>query len=218
MDNYRKCGKCKNTILGPKGIVDKKSFWKWSVKGGHPDKGGNEDIFKDVSACNDMFESGVCNWSTNYRYDASPPRRSSPPRRPAASRAPPRARSPPRARPPRSRGRKPCRPDQYRNPETGRCKKKPSDARAPAGTRRRKPCKEGEYRHPETGRCRKIRRPNSSRPPRERSPRTGLKPCKAGYERNMETRRCRKIRRSRRSRRRTRSRSRRRSRKYSRRY
>lgn len=210
MDSYRKCGKCKN-ILNSYGINDRKSFHRWSVTGGHPDKGGDYLIFQEVSSCNDMFgKEGLCNWNTDYRYAPSPPRRPAPAPRTKPKKAKTTKSKTTKAKPKKagSKDRKPCKSNQYRNPETGRCKKKES----------RKPCKEGEYRHPETGRCRKIRRPTSSRPPREKSPRTGLKPCKEGYARNMETRRCRKIRRSRRSRRRTRSRSRRRSRKYSRRY
>lgn len=95
---------------------------------------------------------------------------------------------------------KPCRPDQFRNPETNRCKLKSAASsslqacatdqyRNPETNRCRKvgsgnsslaPCKPGQYRSPETNRCRKIE--SSSTP----------KPCQAGYERNSETNRCRK--------------------------
>ncbi|MDR1196678.1 MAG: lamin tail domain-containing protein [Candidatus Nomurabacteria bacterium] len=93
-----------------------------------------------------------------------------------------------------------CAEDQFRNPETGRCKKLAAAktlADCPAGkyrnpeTNRCKnivdatstlvPCKEGQYRNPETNRCKKIDSDD------------GLKPCAEGYERNPETNRCRKI-------------------------
>jgi len=58
---------------------------------------------------------------------------------------------------------KPCKEDQYRHPETGRCRKISSTkSRKP---REPKPCKEDQYRHPETGRCRQI--PGTKRKPRE---------------------------------------------------
>lgn len=67
-----------------------------------------------------------------------------------------------------------CKADQYRNPETGRCKKIDSGTTL-------KPCRADQYRNPETGRCKKI------------ASDSGLKPCKEGWERNPETNRCRKI-------------------------
>lgn len=48
-----------------------------------------------------------------------------------------------------------CRPDQYRNPSTGRCKKRsPSRSRPKKKIIGRKPCKSHQYRHPVTNRCR----------------------------------------------------------------
>jgi hypothetical protein len=50
---------------------------------------------------------------------------------------------------------KACRPDQYRNPATGRCRKKSrSRPSAPKKVVRRKACKSYQYRHPVTKRCR----------------------------------------------------------------
>ncbi len=67
----------------------------------------------------------------------------------------------------------PCDADQYRNPETGRCKKYATASSL-------KPCKKNQYRNPETNRCRKI------------STKT-LKPCKEGQYRNPETNRCKSV-------------------------
>lgn len=69
---------------------------------------------------------------------------------------------------------KPCRSDQYRSPETNRCRKI-------AAATTKKPCNADQYRSPETGRCRKIA--TTATPT----------PCKEGWERNQETNRCRKI-------------------------
>ena len=69
----------------------------------------------------------------------------------------------------------PCRADQYRNPETNRCRLLPRTA-TPS------PCKPNQYRSPETNRCRTI------------AVAAIPKPCEAGQERNAETGRCRKIR------------------------
>ena len=73
--------------------------------------------------------------------------------------------------------RKPCAADQFRNPETGRCKR-----RQETGSSALTPCKPGQVRNPETNRCRMI----------GDSPAT-LTPCKAGQERNPETNRCRAV-------------------------
>jgi len=51
--------------------------------------------------------------------------------------------------------RKACRPDQYRNPTTGRCKKRSSRSRPKKKVvRKRNPCQSHQYRHPVTHRCR----------------------------------------------------------------
>lgn len=71
---------------------------------------------------------------------------------------------------------KPCASNQYRNPETGRCKLIGSATSAPT------PCKAGQERSPETNRCRSIV-----------SATTSPAPCKEGQERNPETNRCRNI-------------------------
>lgn len=70
---------------------------------------------------------------------------------------------------------KPCADNQYRSPETNRCR---LIAAAPTQT----PCKDNQYRSEETGRCRQIAI-TSDEPT----------PCKEGQERNPETNRCRTI-------------------------
>jgi len=70
---------------------------------------------------------------------------------------------------------KPCADNQYRNPETGRCKLIASATATPA------PCKVGQERKPETNRCRTLA--TTSEPA----------PCKEGQERNPDTNRCRNI-------------------------
>ena len=70
----------------------------------------------------------------------------------------------------------PCAVNQYRNPDTGRCR-----LLATVGSSVT-PCKDGQYRSEETNRCRNIA--SDSKTP---------VPCDAGEERNAETGRCRKI-------------------------
>lgn len=70
----------------------------------------------------------------------------------------------------------PCRADQYRNPETGRCRLLESSSSTLT------PCKAGQERNLETNRCRSTA-----------STASALKPCDPGQERNPETNRCRKI-------------------------
>ena len=101
-----------------------------------------------------------------------------------------------------SAGLVPCRADQYRSPETNRCR---SIETLIAQT----PCDEGEYRNPDTGRCRKIasasggsslrpcdegqyRNPETNRCKAIASQASSLVPCQDGWERNPETNRCRK--------------------------
>ena len=71
---------------------------------------------------------------------------------------------------------KPCAENQYRNPDTGRCKL------IATATSTLTPCKEGQYRSPETNRCRNIEVEGAS-----------LAPCKEGQYRSPETNRCRNI-------------------------
>lgn len=71
---------------------------------------------------------------------------------------------------------KPCAANQYRNPETNRCKLVASVTTALT------PCAPGQYRNPETNRCKKLETVAAS-----------LVPCDSGYERNPETNRCRKV-------------------------
>lgn len=107
---------------------------------------------------------------------------------------------------PKARILKPCRDDQYRSEETGRCRNIIQSKKAAI----LKPCKEGQYRSEETGRCRSIAKTAAAalKPCKEgqfRNPKTGRckkiasvddlpKPCKEGWERNPSTGRCRKIR------------------------
>lgn len=72
---------------------------------------------------------------------------------------------------------KPCAANQFRNPETNRCKLISSTTDGSL-----KPCAENQERNPETNRCRKIASATST-----------PAPCKEGQERNPETNRCRNI-------------------------
>lgn len=72
----------------------------------------------------------------------------------------------------------PCRDDQYRNPETNRCKLIASTASS------LKPCAANQVRNSETNRCRTISSGSSA---------SSLKPCAANQYRNPETNRCRLI-------------------------
>ena len=95
---------------------------------------------------------------------------------------------------------KPCNSDQFRNPETGRCKKVETQASLT-------PCRADQYRSEETNRCRTIATASSLTPcaaNQYRSPETNrcrnlattsssLVPCKAGQYRSTETNRCRSL-------------------------
>jgi hypothetical protein len=94
----------------------------------------------------------------------------------------------------------PCQPNQYRSPETNRCRLipipeiaslaacSPGQYRSPLTNRCRNaetaaslmPCAEGEERNPATNRCRRIGNTEST-----------LVPCQPNQERNPETNRCR---------------------------
>lgn len=69
---------------------------------------------------------------------------------------------------------KPCADNQFRNPETGRCKL------ISATTSSLTPCKVGQERNSETGRCRAVKQ-------------TTQTPCKEGQFRNPETGRCKGV-------------------------
>ena len=71
----------------------------------------------------------------------------------------------------------PCKEGQYRSEETNRCRSVASAASASLV-----PCDPGETRNPETNRCRKVAAAS-----------TELTPCKAGQERNPDTNRCRNV-------------------------
>lgn len=98
----------------------------------------------------------------------------------------------------------PCAANQYRNPETNRCRLLVSM------TSTITPCRDGQYRSEETNRCRNIVNDVSSLLPcaegQERNPATNrcratpavlgassVAACKVGQERNPETNRCRNI-------------------------
>ncbi len=98
----------------------------------------------------------------------------------------------------------PCAENQYRNPETNRCRLIVKSSSTVV------PCKDGQYRSEETGRCRNIVSDVADLVPcaegQERNPATNrcrsitsilgtndLKPCPEGQERNPETNRCRNI-------------------------
>jgi len=70
----------------------------------------------------------------------------------------------------------PCQSNQYRHPETNRCRLITNTASTLA------PCSEGQERNPETNRCRSTTAASST-----------LSPCKEGQERNPETNRCRSV-------------------------
>jgi hypothetical protein len=69
----------------------------------------------------------------------------------------------------------PCAENQYRSPETNRCRLIATNSSTPT------PCKDNQYRSEETGRCRNI------------ATATAPTPCKEGQERNPDTNRCRNI-------------------------
>ena len=74
---------------------------------------------------------------------------------------------------------KPCAPNQYRNPETNRCRLISTSSTSSSSLT---PCREGQERNPDTNRCRSVSTKT-----------TELAPCKEGQERNPETNRCRNI-------------------------
>ncbi len=71
----------------------------------------------------------------------------------------------------------PCRDGQYRSEDTGRCRSIVQTVAASL-----KPCGDDQFRKPDTGRCKKIA-----------STEDVIQPCDAGWERNPETNRCRKV-------------------------
>lgn len=94
----------------------------------------------------------------------------------------------------------PCQPNQYRNPETNRCRLIPVPEVATLAA-----CSAGQYRNPSTNRCRNIevaaaltpcadgeeRNPATNRCRRIASADSTLTPCGSNQERNPETNRCR---------------------------
>lgn len=99
-------------------------------------------------------------------------------------------------------GLKPCAANQYRNPETNRCRLIVTIGSTLV------PCKDGQYRSEETNRCRSLGSDIASLVPcaegQERNPATNrcrtsllaassLAPCKENQERNPDTNRCRNV-------------------------
>lgn len=97
---------------------------------------------------------------------------------------------------------KPCASNQYRNPETNRCRLLVTVGATLT------PCRDGQYRSEETNRCRSIASDSGTLTPcatdQERNPETNrcrliasngseLAPCKEGQERNPATNRCRNV-------------------------
>jgi len=95
----------------------------------------------------------------------------------------------------------PCAANQYRNPETGRCRLLSTSGSTPT------PCKDGQYRSEETNRCRTIaadaKTVTACDEDQERNPETGRcrkitstatpAACKEGQARNPDTNRCRTV-------------------------
>jgi hypothetical protein len=69
-----KCRTCKTTLLENK-IGNRKEFRRWALKGGSPDKGGDKEIFQNVSDCNDIFfgNDAKCNWDEVRVVKTRPP-------------------------------------------------------------------------------------------------------------------------------------------------
>ncbi|TAL14150.1 lamin tail domain-containing protein [Patescibacteria group bacterium] len=99
-------------------------------------------------------------------------------------------------------GLQPCAPNQYRNPETNRCRLLVTVGSALV------PCQDGQYRSETTNRCRSIASDAATltlcNPNQERNPETNRcrlvassnsepTPCKEGQERNPDTNRCRNV-------------------------
>jgi len=170
------CNDCKK-VLKRYNINDLKSFRRWALRG-HPDKGGDVEIFKEVSNCNDDF-FGInkkCYWTDSPKKPS--PRKPPSPKKPSPRKPSPRKPSP----------KKPCRPNQYRHPETKRCRKKPTSPKS-------KPCRPDQYRHPETKRCRKKpseKKKKSKSPKSKKSKSPKKKRCPNGSKRNKKTGECEK--------------------------
>ena len=60
------CRKCKK-ILNNHNIKSSKDFRKWSLKN-HPDKGGDEEIFKIVSTCYSEYFGNNNSCYMDYNY------------------------------------------------------------------------------------------------------------------------------------------------------
>jgi len=143
MTDFKKfCKECKN-ILKKNDITTHKQFLKWALKN-HPDKGGNEDIFKIISNCdNEYFGTyAKCDYDSDYdSEDSEDSYYTKPKTKPKTS--------------PKNKTseKKPCREDQERNPKTGRCKKKTTAKSPKKSPKSPKGCGVGKIRNPKTGRC-----------------------------------------------------------------
>ena len=133
------CKPCK-TLLASKGIASKKEFHKWSVRGGHPDKGGNQSIFQDVSNCNDLYfgNDARCNWgatriSPMKRSSVPTPRNYGSPSSTGTARgfsSPSPSPKKRKSKSPRKSPRNPCKPGKVKNAK-GRCVKAENAHKSP---------------------------------------------------------------------------------------
>jgi len=183
------CNSC-SKILKKHNVTSLSDFRKWSVKN-HPDKGGDENLYKEVNNCNDLFfKNKTCDWeyyrnnspvsARSYYYSQESPFYSSSSYMPSSRSSSKSSRSP-------KRKYKPCGPHQYRDPNTKRCRnknkqKRSSTTRKTPTSPKRKPCRSDQYRHPVTKRCRKRNTPTSPK----------RKPCRSDQYRHPDTMRCRK--------------------------
>ena len=156
------CKECKK-ILKNNDIKSLKDFRKWALKN-HPDKGGDSELFKTVSSCNDEY------FGTNKRCDMNMNYSGYGPKSPKPKERKPRPKT---RKSPKPKEKKPCNSDQIRNPKTGRCVLKTS----PLGKKIMK----------EMGSRGSSRRKSSRR---ESSRKKGINPCNSDQIRNPKTGRC----------------------------
>jgi hypothetical protein len=120
----RDCKRCK-TFLKSRSINNKKDFLLWAKKN-HPDKGGSNKTFQEVSYCNDILFgineecskmpksfSSISNRSRKSRSAKKSSPKKSKSRKSSAKKS--------KSRKSSAKEPKPCKPNQVRNPKTGRC-------------------------------------------------------------------------------------------------
>lgn len=168
-------------------IRNRSDFRKWALKN-HPDKGGNEEIFKSLTQCisdghycslmehmtdkevNKLFKTtNDTEFLEKIITDLPPP--------------------PPAPEVKGSIKKNSCKdPNKIRHPRTGKCRNPRSLLSDIKEEKKhlKTPCKENSIRNAKTGRCRKPKVPTEYGP---KAP----KPCKDNQERNPETGKCRKL-------------------------